>query len=116
MDAERFDRMTKALSHGVFRRRVLAGLVGGLAAVVLGRRGASARAFCGHSQCFSACTAAGFTGQQCIPICGSGQFRGFCPIGQGNNNPCCNPGLCNPANFATGQNGNPVYTGPTAGC
>jgi hypothetical protein len=36
MDAERFDRLAKALSHGVTRRRVLAGLVGGLVAGGLG--------------------------------------------------------------------------------
>ena len=66
--------------------------------------------------CKGACTAAGFTGQQCNPICGSGQFRGFCPVGQGGNNPCCNAGLCNPANFVAGAGGNPVYVGPTAGC
>ena len=66
--------------------------------------------------CKGACTSAGFTGQQCNPICGSGQFRGYCPVGQGGNNPCCNPGLCDPANFVAGAGGNPVYVGPTSGC
>jgi len=77
--------------------------------------------FCGHSVglnggCKGACTEAGFTGKQCNPICGNGQFRGYCPVGQGGDNPCCNVGLCDPDNFVAGPNGNPVYTGPTAGC
>jgi hypothetical protein len=77
--------------------------------------------FCGHSTgqnggCKGACTSAGFTGQQCNPICGNGQFRGACPVGQGGNNPCCNTGYCDPDNFVTGANGNPVYVGPTTGC
>ena len=77
--------------------------------------------FCGHSTgpnggCKGACTSAGFTGDQCNVICGSGQFVGACPVGQGGGNPCCNPGYCNPANFTAGANGNPVYTGPTSGC
>ena len=63
--------------------------------------------------CMPACTSAGFTGAQCGPICGTGQFTGACPVGQGGDNPCCNPGYCDPANYddATG-----TYTGPTAGC
>ena len=60
--------------------------------------------FCGHSVganggCKGACTAAGFTGNQCNPICGNGKFVGACPVGQGGDNPCCNTGYCNPANF-----------------
>jgi hypothetical protein len=77
--------------------------------------------FCGHSTgpnggCKGACTSAGFTGQQCNVICGSGQYTGACPVGQGGGNPCCNPGYCNPNNFVRGANGNPVYVGPTSGC
>jgi hypothetical protein len=66
--------------------------------------------------CKGACTEAGFTGNQCNPICGSGQFTGACPVGQGGGNPCCNAGYCDPANFVSGPNGNPVYVGPTSGC
>jgi hypothetical protein len=66
--------------------------------------------------CMPACTSAGFTGAQCGPICGTGQFTGACPVGQGGGNPCCNPGYCVPANYSAGAGGNPVYTGPTAGC
>jgi hypothetical protein len=79
-------------------------------------------AFCGHSVgtnggCMPACTNNGrFTGKQCGVICGTGQSVGACPVGQGGDNPCCNPGYCNPANFVRGTNGNPVYTGPTTGC
>jgi hypothetical protein len=77
--------------------------------------------FCGHSTgpnggCKGACTSAGFTGNQCNVICGSGQFVGACPVGQGGGNPCCNAGFCNPNNFVRGSNGNPVYVGPTSGC
>jgi len=77
--------------------------------------------FCGHSTgpnggCMGSCTAAGFTGRQCGPICGTGQFTGACPVGQGGDNPCCNSGFCNPSNFVAGSNGNPVYVGPTSGC
>jgi hypothetical protein len=37
-------------------------------------------------------------------------------VGQGGDNPCCNVGYCDPANYTAGAGGNPVYTGPTAGC
>jgi hypothetical protein len=66
--------------------------------------------------CMPACTSAGFTGAQCGPICGTGQFTGACPVGQGGDNPCCNPGYCVPTNYSAGAGGNPVYVGPTAGC
>jgi hypothetical protein len=77
--------------------------------------------FCGHSTginggCMPACTSAGFTGAQCGPICGTGQFTGACPVGQGGDNPCCNPGYCVPTNYTAGAGGNPVYVGPTSGC
>jgi hypothetical protein len=76
--------------------------------------------FCGHSVgpnggCKGACSSAGFTGNQCNPICGNGQFRGFCPVGQGGDNPCCNAGLCDPKNFKL-VGGVVTYVGPTAGC
>jgi hypothetical protein len=76
--------------------------------------------FCGHSTgtnggCLPACTSAGFTGAQCGPICGTGQSTGACPVGQGGDNPCCNPGYCDPGNYSN-VDGNPVYTGPTTGC
>ncbi len=78
--------------------------------------GEGACEFCGHSVganggCKGACTSAGFTGKQCNPICGNGQFVGACPVGQGGDNPCCNPGYCNPDNFSRGEDGNPVFTG-----
>jgi hypothetical protein len=63
--------------------------------------------------CMPACTSAGLTGDQCNDICGNGQTPGACPVGEGNENPCCNPGYCDPGNYddATG-----TYTGPTSGC
>ena len=72
--------------------------------------------FCGHSVganggCKGACTAAGFTGNQCNPICGNGQFVGACPVGQGGDNPCCNTGYCNPANFVSNGSGGVTYVG-----
>jgi hypothetical protein len=66
---------------------------------------------CFHSfdgGCMAACTAAGCTGGACDGTdpdpCnphygGEGPCQYFCPSGQGGNNPCCNPGLCNSANF-----------------
>jgi hypothetical protein len=76
--------------------------------------------FCGHSTgpnggCKGACTASGCTGNACNPICGNGQFVGACPVGHGGDNPCCNPGYCNPGNY-TCEGGVAVYHGPTAGC
>jgi len=76
---------------------------------------------CYHSSgpnggCKGACTAAGFTGGQCNRICGSGQFTGYCPVGQGGGNPCCSTALCYPENFTAGAGGNPVFTGPFERC
>jgi hypothetical protein len=126
MDGERFDALAKRFVTKATRRGVLRGLAvggAGLAAARIGTGGADAAdpRFCGHSTgpnggCKGACTAAGFTGNQCNPICGNGQFVGACPAGQGGGNPCCNPGYCNPNNFVRGANGNPVYVGPTSGC
>jgi hypothetical protein len=67
----------------------------------------------GFVGCMPACTSAGLTGDQCNDICGNGQTPGACPVGEGNENPCCNPGYCDPGNYddATG-----TYTGPTTGC
>src|SRR5215210_2270338 len=65
--------------------------------------------------CMPACTSAGFTGDQCNDICGNGQTTGACPVGQGGDNPCCNPGYCDPDNFGL-VNGVATYVGPTAGC
>jgi len=71
--------------------------------------------------CMPACTNGGrFTGAQCGVICGTGNPNnpddGACPVGQGGDNPCCNPGYCVPTNYSAGTGGNPVYTGPTTGC
>jgi hypothetical protein len=76
---------------------------------------------CGHSTgpnggCKGACTSAGFTGDQCNVICGNGQTTGACPVGQGGDNPCCNPGYCDPANYTRTNTGAVRYTGPTTGC
>jgi hypothetical protein len=58
--------------------------------------------------CMGACTAAGCTGEACDGVdpdpCnphygGQGPCQYLCPSGQGGGNPCCNPGLCDPANF-----------------
>lgn len=49
-----------------------------------------------------------------------GPCQFFCPSGQGGDNPCCNPGLCDPRNFVCRQGGTSTeyaeYTGPTVGC
>jgi hypothetical protein len=116
MDGEGFDRMTKSLTARLTRRRVLRGVALGGAGFAASVGIGTAAPACGQSSCKAACTAAGFTGNQCSAICGSGQFIGACPVGQGGGNPCCNPGYCNPANFVRGAGGNPVYTGPTSGC
>jgi hypothetical protein len=146
MDDKQFEELSKSLASGQSRRRVLKGIAGGALTGVAGlfaHRAAPAAAggtttttttkapttsppttkapFCGHSTgpnggCKGACTSAGFTGNQCNEICGNGQFTGFCPVGQGGGNPCCNTGFCDPANYSEGTDGNPVYTGPTSGC
>ena len=116
MDGQRFEALSRAMAGGGTRRRVLkllgVGVGGGLLALRDGRAGAQS---CGQNDCKAACTAEGFSGRECAPICGSGQFRGFCPVGQGGGNPCCNPGLCDSDNFER-VNGVVTYTGPTAGC
>jgi hypothetical protein len=61
--------------------------------------------------CKGACTDAGFTGQQCNPICGNGQFEGYCPVGQGDGNPCCSLALCDRRSFSADPvTGDPVFT------
>jgi len=82
---------------------------------------------CGHSTgpnggCMGACTSAleaancPQPGNQCNDICGNGQVTGACPVGQGNDNPCCNPGYCVPGNFTCTNTHVGIYTGPTTGC
>jgi len=76
--------------------------------------------FCGHSTgpnggCMGACTSK-FTGAECGPICVTGQSTGACPVGQGGDNPCCNAGYCDPANFTKTNTQQVVYIGSTTGC
>ncbi|HWC14337.1 MAG TPA: twin-arginine translocation signal domain-containing protein [Actinomycetota bacterium] len=60
----------------------------------------------------------------CGGKCGGNQCGGsggvcttYCPPGSGNDNPCCNPGLCEPGNFqCSTTGGTATYTGPTTGC
>jgi hypothetical protein len=66
---------------------------------------------CFHSfggGCMAACEASGCPGEACDGVdpdpcnpyyAGDGPCQYFCPSGQGGNNPCCNPGLCDPRNF-----------------
>ncbi len=78
---------------------------------------------CGHSTglnggCMGACASV-CGGNQC-----GGQSNGrnqvagpcttYCAPGQGNDNPCANPGLCEPGNFVCSpdQQGVATYTGP----
>ena len=50
--------------------------------------------------CKGACTSVGDgLGKPCSEICGDGKSTGACPVGQGGDNPCCNPGYCDPANY-----------------
>jgi hypothetical protein len=75
--------------------------------------------FCGHSVgtnggCKGACTSVGgaCNGNRCEAICAGVDA---CPTGQGGNNPCCNPGYCEPSNFkssGTPMSGTCTYTGP----
>jgi len=77
--------------------------------------------------CQNACQQSGCTGGSCDgtdpdpdnPM-GQGPCQCFCPSGQGGDNPCCNPGLCNPANYICHNQGAAnewaEYTGPFAGC
>jgi hypothetical protein len=63
----------------------------------------------------------------CASVCGGNQCGGqgnrnqaagpctvYCPPGSGNENPCANPGLCEPGNFVCSpdQQGVATYTGP----
>jgi hypothetical protein len=63
----------------------------------------------------------------CASVCGGNQCGGqgnrnqaagpctvYCPPGTGNENPCANPGLCEPGNFvcSADQQGVATYTGP----
>ena len=65
----------------------------------------------------------------CNPLYGGqGPCAYLCAPGQGGDNPCCNPGLCNPENFVCTDvpncevNGGPrtvqiaTYTGDLMGC
>ena len=65
--------------------------------------------------CMPACTSVpGCTGNGCQIPCNT-----YCRVGQGANNPCCNPGLCQPSNFTcTGQGSSNVatYHGSLVGC
>jgi hypothetical protein len=72
--------------------------------------------------CMPACAdLAGCGGNQCggnNPHTANGPCTSYCAPGQGGGNPCCNPGLCDPANFrcSPDQNGVATYTGSLAGC
>lgn len=79
---------------------------------------------CGHSTgpnggCMGACGSV-CGGDQCGGFTNrdGGQTEGpcttYCAPGQGNDNPCVNPGLCDPANFVCSpdQHGAATYTGP----
>jgi hypothetical protein len=65
--------------------------------------------------CMGACgTKCG--GNQCN-VAHGGPCGTYCPPGTGSDNPCCNPGLCDPNNFVCGpQGGTATYTGSLAGC
>jgi hypothetical protein len=94
---------------------------------------------CNHSNglnggCMGACTSSdaadtcGSGGNFCDGVdidpdspSGQGPCQEFCPSGQGGENPCCNPGLCDSGNFVCLHNdatgGDYIaYNGPTAGC
>jgi hypothetical protein len=79
---------------------------------------------CFHSEgtnggCMGACAAgAGCGGNQCGgkkgPDGGGGPCSQLCTPGQGGDNPCANPGLCEPANFVCSpdKDGVATYVGP----
>ncbi len=88
--------------------------------------------FCGHSVggdggegCMGACTSSGAMGELCNgrdpdpnnTQFGEGPCQWACPSGQGGDNPCCNPGFCDPNNFYFVP-GMPYveYTGALNGC
>jgi hypothetical protein len=71
--------------------------------------------------CMGACVTSGCSGEACDGVdpdpCnphygGDGPCQYFCPSGQGGGNPCCNPGLCDPANFECLTVPNCEDTGP----
>ena len=86
--------------------------------------------------CMGACTASGCSGNACDGMdpdpCnphygGEGPCQYLCPSGPGGENPCCNPGLCDPQWFTcldvpNCERANPptvqiaVYSGPLVGC
>lgn len=79
-------------------------------------------------QCVQACEAQGGNGcgnlcdgmdvDSCNPL-GDGPCQTFCASGQGGDNQCCNPGLCNTSNFQLVVSGTCTYvqyTGSTVGC
>lgn len=56
-------------------------------------------------------------GNQCGGQQNPGPCTLRCPPGTGNDNPCCNPGLCDPNNFVCSTSGGTAtYTGSLAGC
>ena len=48
----------------------------------------------GFAGCKPACTSTGLSGDVCEDLCRVG-----CPVGQGNENPCCSSAFCDPASF-----------------
>lgn len=138
------DQARSDLRDGLSRREVLkrAAIVGGVAwAAPVVQSLAATPAFaqgspapCFHSiggqtggGCQGACTQSGCTGGSCDgndPDPDNPQLKGpcqcYCTPGQGAGNPCCNPGLCDPANFTCQNEGLAnewaQYTGPLTGC
>lgn len=93
MDGQRFDDLTRALVSGASRRRVLAGLTGGLAAAVgLGARRVGAQNGCGEvdDACFGdfdCCDGACFIPQgrrrgKCVCPADTIECRGVCCTGE----------------------------------
>ncbi len=77
--------------------------------------------------CMGACTGSGCTGNSCDGVdpdpnnpLGQGPCQFYCPSGQGGDNPCCNPGLCDTSNFVCHNEGTETefaeYTGSLVGC
>ena len=71
--------------------------------------------------CMSACKKSGCGGEACDGLdpdpCnllygGEGPCAYLCAPGQGGDNPCCNPGLCDPGNFTCTTRDNCEDTGP----
>lgn len=137
------DDLWKDLSRREFLRRAAltgaaaawtAPLVQTIAAAPGFAQSAGSPAPCFHSVggadgggCMSACTASGCTGDSCDGVdpdplnpLGQGPCQFYCPSGQGGDNPCCNPGLCDPRNFVCHATGTALefaeYVGPLVGC